>query len=210
MRTLWGLGKSQQLAAEMQRNRISIMAVTETHLSEAGYLMLDEEKGYRLVFSGRKDGTTLGVGITLDAHAWSALWHYQAVSPHILTAEFLSQVGPLMIVVVYARTEDSSEEDKEQFYSELNRVMRKANGLTMGDFNASIGESVQGVVGPHALGKRTSSNGEKLVSIASAHGICVTNTVFPHKHIHQYSWYVSTKFKGTSKLERLYTGETKA
>ena len=57
--TLQGLGKLQQLAAEEQRNRISIAAVTETHLSDAGHLMLDEENGYRLVFSGRKDGTTL-------------------------------------------------------------------------------------------------------------------------------------------------------
>ena len=91
VRTLRGLGKSQQLAAEMQRNRISIVAVTETFLSEEGHLMLDEEKGYRLVFSGRKDGTTLEeVGIALNAHAWAALRHYQAVSPRILTAEFLS------------------------------------------------------------------------------------------------------------------------
>ena len=33
VRTLRGLGKLQQLAAEMQCNRISILAVTETHLS---------------------------------------------------------------------------------------------------------------------------------------------------------------------------------
>ena len=144
------------------------------------------------MFSGRKDGTTLeGIGIALDTHALAALRHYQAVSPCILTAEFLSQVGPLMIVVVYAPTEDSSEDDKEQFYSELDGVMRKANGLTMvmGDFNASIGESVQGVVGSHALGKRASSNEKKLVSFACAHGMCMTNTVFPYKHIYQYSWY---------------------
>ena len=36
-----------------------------------------------------------------------------------------------MIAVLYAPTEDSSEEDKEQFYSELDGVMRIANGLTM-------------------------------------------------------------------------------
>ena len=42
---------------------------------------------------------------------------------------------------------------------------------------------------PHTLGKRTSSNREKLVSFTSTHGMCVTNTVFPHKRIHQYSWY---------------------
>ena len=154
--------------------------------------MLDEENGHRLVFSGRKDGTTLeGVGLALDAHAWAALRHSHAVSPRIQTAEFLSRVGSLMIAVVYAPTEDSSEEDKEQFYSELDGVMRKANGLTMvmGDFNATIGESVKGVVGQHALGRTTSSNGEKLVSFASVHGMCVTNTVFPHKRIHQHSWY---------------------
>ena len=116
MHTLRGLGKSHQLTAEMQCNRISIMAVTETRLSEAGHLMLDEEKGYRLVFSGRKNETTLEVvGIALNAHAWAALRHYQAVSPRILTAEFLSQVGPLMIVVVYAPTEDSSEKTRNSF-----------------------------------------------------------------------------------------------
>ena len=108
-----------------------------------------------------------------------------------MTAEFLSQVGPLRIVVVYAPTEDSNEEDKEQFYSELDGVMHNMNGLTMvmGDFNASIGESVDGVVGQHALGRRTSGNGERLLSFATVHGLCVTNTLFPHKRIHQQSWY---------------------
>ena len=57
----------------------------------------------------------------------------------------------------------------------------------MGDFNATCGESVKGVVEPHALGSKTSSNEEKLVYFASAHGMCVT--VFPHKRIHQHSWY---------------------
>ena len=96
-----------------------------------------------------------------------------------------------MIVVVHALTGDSSEEDKNQFYSELDGIMHNVNRLTMvmGDFIASIGESVDGVVGPHALGRRTSENGERLLSFATVRGMCVTNTVFPHKRIHQQSWY---------------------
>ena len=111
-------------------------------------------------------------------------------APRILTAKFLSQVSPLMIVVVYAPTENSNDEDKK-FYMELDVVMRKANGIeiVMGDFNATIGESVKGVVRPHTLGRKTSSNKEKLVSFASAHGMCETNTVFPHKRINQHLWY---------------------
>ena len=78
--------------------------------------MLDEENGYRLVFSGRKNGTTLeGIGLALDAHAWAALRHYHAVSPRILTAEFLSQVGPLMIAVVYAPPRTAVKETKNNF-----------------------------------------------------------------------------------------------
>ena len=98
-----------------------------------------------------------------------------AVSSHILTAEFLSQVGPIMTVVVYAPTEDIKEENKEQFYSELDGVMHKVNGLTMvmGDFNASIGESVGGVIGPHVLGGRTSGNGERFLSFATVYMGCV-------------------------------------
>lgn len=105
---------------------------------------------------------------------------------HILTAECLSQVGPLMTVVVYIPTEDSNEESKEQFNSELDGVMHKVSGLTMvmGDFNVSIGESVNGVVGPPALGRRTSGNGERILSFATVHGMCVTNTFFS-----QQSWY---------------------
>ena len=43
--------------------------------------------------------------------------------------------------------------------------MHSVNGLTivMGSFNASLRESVEGFVGPHAL-ERTNGNEERLVS----------------------------------------------
>ena len=60
---------------------------------------------------------------------------------------------------------------KDQFYSDLDCIMTTANGLTMvmGNFNAAIGEAVQGVVGCHGLAKRTSDKGKRLVSFASMH-----------------------------------------
>ena len=45
---------------------------------------------------------TEGVGLALSSQAWAAMRHHQSVSPRIMTEEFLTQVGPLMIVVVYA------------------------------------------------------------------------------------------------------------
>ena len=170
---------------------MSMLGVTETHLTESGQMQLDEVKGYKFLPSGRQDGKAAeGVRLALALWAWAALRHYQAVSPQILTAEFLSKVGSLFVVVVNAPTDQSSTEDKDHFYCELESVMTRANGLTMvmGDFNAAIGETVQGVVGSHELGRKTNDNGERLVSFATSNGMCITNTLFPHKRIHQTTW----------------------
>ena len=84
----------------------------------------------------------------------------------------------MSIVVTYAPTDQSSVEAKEHFYSDLDHVMANANRLTMvmGDFSATCGESVQGVVGSHGLGRQTSNNGKRLVAFASANGLYITNT----------------------------------
>ena len=48
--------------------------LTEMHLPDAGHMMLDEEKGYSLVFSGWNDRSTReGVGLALNANAWAVL-----------------------------------------------------------------------------------------------------------------------------------------
>ena len=109
----------------------------------------------------------------------------------MLVAEFLTQMGPLSVVVVHAPTNQSTVEDKEEFCSDLDRVVSRTSGLAMvmRDFNAAIGESVQGVVGDHLLGGQTSDNWGRLVSFASVNELSITNTFFPHEQIPQATWY---------------------
>ena len=117
--------------------------------------------------------------------------HHQSVSPRDMTAEFLTQVGPLMIVVVYGLIDWDSNEEKDKFYEDISCVVSRGHGhvMVMGDFNASVSDKLHGVVGPYGLGSRASDNGERLVTFACANGLCVTNTFFPHKCIHQATWY---------------------
>ena len=192
VRTLRGTGKPELLANEMKRYKLSIVAVTETHLAGEGEMPLDEEGKYIILFSGRQDGQNVeGVGLALSSQAQAAMRHHQSISPRIMTAEFLTQVGPLMIVVVYAPTDRASNEEKDKFYEDLNCVVSRGHGhvMVMGDFNASVSDKLHGVVGPYGLGSRASENGERLVSFACVNGLCVTNTFFPHKRIHQATWY---------------------
>lgn len=91
----------------------------------------------------------------------AALRHYHAMSPQILM-EFLTKVGPLFVVVVYAPTDQSSTEDKDHFFCYRESVMTRANGLTivMGDFNTAVGTTVQGEVGLHGFERRSNNNVE--------------------------------------------------
>ena len=82
MHILHGLGKTEQLVREMKCYRLSILAVTETHLSEEGGMMvLAEESGYTVIFSGRQDEHYMeGVGLALTPHAGATMQYHQAVS----------------------------------------------------------------------------------------------------------------------------------
>jgi len=60
VRTLRGLGKTEQLAREMKRYRLSILAVTET-LLPAEEMVLEQKNGYTMN-SGRHDKRTMEGG----------------------------------------------------------------------------------------------------------------------------------------------------
>ena len=77
------------------------------------------------------------------------------------------KVGPLLIVVAYAPTDQDCTEDKDQFYrtglyllcrvySDLDCVVSNGNGLAMVkvDFNASVSERMKREVGPRRLGRQ--------------------------------------------------------
>ena len=101
MHILHGLGKTEHVAREMKCYRLSILAVTETHLSEEGEMMfLAEENGYTMIFSGRQDEHYMErVGLALTPHAGATMQYHQAVSSRVLAAEFLTKVGPLHMLL---------------------------------------------------------------------------------------------------------------
>ena len=54
----------------------------------------------------------------LRSSPWLATMQYhQAVPSRVLAAEFLTKVGPLLIVVAYAPNDQDSTEEKDRFYS---------------------------------------------------------------------------------------------
>ena len=62
----------------------------------------------------------------------------------------------MLIVMAYAPTDQNCTEEKDQFYSDLDRLMSNGNGLAMvkGDFNASVSERMKRNAGPLRLGRQ--------------------------------------------------------
>jgi len=118
----------------------------------------------------------------------------EPLNDSIIIAGFYSKYAKTTAIQVCAPTQDNSEEDKDQFYEQLQTVINTVSKhdikLVIGDFNAKVGEGKTGLeelVGKHGVGVR-SDNGSRLVDYCDYNNLVITGTCFPHKEIHKLTW----------------------
>ncbi|XP_047486812.1 craniofacial development protein 2-like [Penaeus chinensis] len=117
-----------------------------------------------------------------------------AGTERILTLRLSTSSGSATIISVYAPTLYSTHEDKDQFYGALDDVISRTPSTDalylLGDFNARVGadhEAWPSCLGAYGCGKMN-DNGQCLLELCSYLGLCVINTFFLCKEIHQVSW----------------------
>ena len=98
------------------------------------------------------------------------------------------------MISAYAPTMNHTLDEKEQFYEDLRRILKKVSSkdsiLLMGDFNARVGNDNQawpGVLGKHLLGT-SNSNGLLLLSLCSEFNLTITNSIFQQKNMYKGTW----------------------
>ena len=92
----------------------------------------------------------------------------------------------------YAPTLTSSHDVKEEFYANLDHVIKKTPQseklVLLGDFNARVGRdhsSWAGVLGKHGIGK-VNANGLLLLNKCAEHNLCITNTIQNARQVQDY------------------------
>ena len=187
-----GLGKEEELCAELVRKNTGIMALSEVRWREYGEYKYSD---HLILFSGvAKDHPKAerGVAIVLDREmqkAWKAAWSpVSYANERLMSCKLKMEGTTFSIISVYAPTYDSSEEDKLEFYRKLNDMMhntpRSQTFVVMGDFNARVGvrdETWENVLGPHGNPERN-DNGIKLLELCEANQCRAMGTWFQHKH----------------------------
>ena len=134
-------GRTAQVIGEMQRYRINILGLSEVRWTGSGKYVAPT--GETMYYSGRGDDQhRQGVGLILDVEAGKSLMEWEPVNHRIIRARFYSRFTKTTIVQCYAPTEDADEEDKDEFYTQLQGVLQGVSKhdilLVMGDLNAKV------------------------------------------------------------------------
>ena len=148
-----------------------------------------------LITSGRSDGVhRQGVGFLLSKRAKQSLLAVHPVSECIITIRLKGFIANMTIIQVYAPDSSWSDQEAEEFYSQLQHTVDtapKKDALFMiGDFNAIVGQSNDGledVMGTFGHG-RQNHRGEMLIDFCRDNELFITNTMFRHRERRKVTW----------------------
>jgi hypothetical protein len=100
----------------------------------------------------------------------------------------------IIVLNVHAPTEDKTDDVKDGFYEELERIFDKFPKwhmkIMLGDLNAKVGREdiFKSTVGNESLHEISNDDEVRVVHFATSKNLIVKNTMFPHRNIHKYTW----------------------
>ena len=140
VRTLYQKGKLANVQQEMDRLQIDILGLSEIRWTGGGKITSENTT---IIYSGG-DSHLRGVGFILNKDVAAALIGYWALSDRVLLIKIKGRPFNVCIIQAYAPTADSSEEDIEDFYGQLDQAKKQCKSqdilIVMGDFNAKVGK----------------------------------------------------------------------
>ena len=183
------------LSRVLKNLNIDIVALSETRLPGSGQL---KEKDYTFFWSGRpeEEHRSAGVGFAIKRKLADKLHSLPiAHTERLMSLSFsLSKTKQLFVISAYAPTMTNPQEEKERFYEDLRKILKKVppkdSILLLGDFNARVGSDHKawpGVLEKHLCGSMN-SNGLLLLSLCSEFNLVVTNSIFQQSNKYKGTW----------------------
>jgi exonuclease III len=140
-------GKIQEVAQEMIRHKIDIVALQEIRWQGTGRI---DKPEFTIIHSGSQERTgQLGTGFIITRKMIESVLEYETINERICRLRMKGRCRDITILSVHAPTEEKEEREKEEFYGCLEEIYHKIQKydlvIIMGDFNAKIGkESIKG------------------------------------------------------------------
>ena len=188
VRTLYQIGKLENVKQEMMRLDINVLGLNETRWLDSGDFMIDD---FKMIYAGGEKHER-GVGLLMDSDISKCVQGYWAVSDRVLLVKVQGNPFNISIVVVYAPTADSTEEEIDAFYEDLEKVKSRCKSneihIIMGDMNAKVGCGADGkTVGQYGIGVRN-DRGDRWVQWCESNDMVIMNTFFKEHPRRVYTW----------------------
>lgn len=193
VRTLKQSGKMEVLVNEMECVKWNILGISEMRWKGIG--VGNTEDGHKFWYSGNENKHIRGVGFLVNKDIKRTIIECIPVNERIIAIRVNGTPLNMSIVQVYAPTSDSSEEELEAFYEDLENLLKKVPRkdilVVQGDWNAKIGEDAyhdwKGTIGKFGHGT-TNDRGMRLLEFAKKNQLTATNTLFRHKESRRTTW----------------------
>ena len=139
VQTLHQAGKYDNICKEMDSLNLDILGMSEVRWTESGKY---SKKGKTMVYSGGENHQ-YGVGIMMTQEIASSMIGFWPMSDRMILMKLQGKPFNVNIIQIYAPTLDHSDEETDQFYLNLQKLMQYTKtdeiNIIMGDFNAKVG-----------------------------------------------------------------------
>ena len=157
IRTMYTVGKAAQVAREMERYRLDLMGLSEITWTGAGRIKMRN--------AGEESEHQRGVENTISQATQKSLIEWTLVSNRKITARFYSRFKHTTVIQVYAPTNESTDDEKDDFFDQLQATFDTCNRhdvvIVMGDLNAKVSEDnkdMEGIMDKHRVTLMTMAN----------------------------------------------------
>lgn len=192
VRSLYVAGKVQNLLQEISRLKVDIMGVSEVKWTSSGIYSAEKYSMYYSCGSESDYSRRHGVGVVVNSEIKKAVTNFIPLSDRVMMLQINARPIRLNIIRVYAPTADKPEEEVEDFYEEITRLLKLTKkediNIVLGDLNAKVGSNrVADIVGPFGIGDRN-ERGDRLVNFCEENDLVVSNTWFQLPARRLYTW----------------------
>ena len=193
VRTLYQAGKLQQVLRQMTNYKVEILCVSGARWTVSGRRIL--ASGHTIFYSGRTDNLHRGgVAVIVTRKVENILLEWKPVNDRFMKVRFNSKFAKLTIIACYAPTEEAEEEEKDEFYEQLEEEIRTTPRhdvlMVIRDLNARVGEDntrKERAMGTQGFGC-ANNNGERLSDLCVESRLVIGGTLFIHRDINKTTW----------------------
>ena len=193
VRSLKGQDRLEELESELSATRFrwSVIGLSETR--RKGEHLVQLNSGHVLYTKGGEKSVG-GVGFLVNKNIKDRVVEYRGDSSRVASLTIkINAKYHLQIVQVYAPTSTHEDEEVEEFYAEVSKIMSENKSyykIVLGDFNAKVGSHQQGdgaAVGQYGYGERN-ERGTRLVQFATSERLTISNTCFKKRQSRKWTW----------------------